>query len=69
MSGFEEAVDPAALAETNPLVDRDQLDEANQVVGRLRQAGIAPVPGYRIDSPYERGPVEQPRSAAARRET
>lgn len=62
MSGFESAADYDALVEGNPMVDRDQLDEAHDLVSKLRQAGLAPPPSYGIDSPYERGPVEQPHS-------
>jgi hypothetical protein len=58
MSGFEPP-SYEELVEGNPMVDRGQLDEAHAVVGALRQAGLAR-PAYRIDSPYERGPVEQP---------
>jgi hypothetical protein len=62
MSDFESAANPESLAEGNPMVDRGQLDEAHELVEKLRRSGLTPAPAYRIDSPYERGPVEQPRS-------
>jgi hypothetical protein len=64
MSDSEPPADHDALVEGNPKVDRKQLDEALRVVAKLRQAGLTTPPTYKIDSPYERGPVEQPHSRA-----
>lgn len=56
MSEFD--IDQDALVESNPLVDRGQLAEARELVDAMRRSGFAPTP-YRIDSPYERRPVER----------
>ena len=62
MSDFD-APSHDEMIEGNPKVDRSQLEEANELVTALRRVGVGP-PAYRIDSPYERGPVEQPVSIA-----
>jgi hypothetical protein len=61
MSDFE-GLHIDEIVDTNPMVDQGQFAEAQEALARLRQAGVAG-PSYRIDSPYERGPVRQSESA------
>jgi hypothetical protein len=58
MPGSEDRVGPAidvdeAVAR-NPNVDVDQLREAQELIGELREKGVAP-PRYAIGSPYHPG--------------
>lgn len=55
MSGSE--VDLDEVVERNPRVDRTDLEEAQEALAALRRAGLTG-PSYRIESPYERRPVE-----------
>lgn len=50
-------VDLNELVARNAQVDPSQLDEAWEALATLRQAGLTG-PSYRLDLPYERGPVE-----------
>ena len=45
------------LLETNPDVDRTDLSDGQEALTALRRAGVVG-PSYRLDLPYERGPLE-----------
>lgn len=62
MSGSDFELGPLdEVIQGNPLVNRGQLEQGQQAVTALRQAGIAG-PSYRIESPYERSGTSKPRA-------
>lgn len=63
MSDSNPDIDVDELIERNAGVDRDLLDRAQEAVATLRRAGLGR-PAYRIDSPYERRPAQQPLAVA-----